>query len=218
MFDLYDKSMEQIAYDRPREKLRKSGAGFLTMTELLQIIIGSGTSRASGARLAKRVEARLRKGTLTLEALMAIEGIGSAKASQVLAAVELGGRLIGLESAVDVSEENSLHSLRRHVRASRQLVIVVQFSSGSDGILGDRVYQPISGEHPRIAARAVCADALMLGARSVLVCIGSKKAELIPTIEMLSSIDAIRASVTLLQLDIQGIYIANSTDSVKWSG
>lgn len=85
--------MGQILYQRPREKLRSQGVQALTSTELLQLIIGSGSAKVSGAKLARMVEQVLATGVVSYEALVAVRGVGEAKACQVLAVVELGKRL-----------------------------------------------------------------------------------------------------------------------------
>lgn len=63
------------------------------MTELLQLLIGSGTARAPVPRLARQVEVLLRQDLVTYETLVALPGIGEAKACQLLATVEVARRL-----------------------------------------------------------------------------------------------------------------------------
>ena len=85
--------MEQLIYQRPREKLRIKGTAALGTSELIQLIISSGTSNASAGRVARDVEQLLKGNNLTYEALRAVYVIGDAKACQLLAAVELSRRL-----------------------------------------------------------------------------------------------------------------------------
>lgn len=84
--------MEQFIYERPREKLRRQGVGALTRIELLQLLIGSGTARYHSAKLAREIEGVMRSQHVSFDALVAIPGIGEAKACQILAALEFGGR------------------------------------------------------------------------------------------------------------------------------
>jgi DNA repair protein RadC len=86
------------ARDRPRERLGRLGAAALGDTELLALILGSGTRRANALAVA----------TLVLEAagglhglpacsrdeLRRIPGVGEARAAQVLASIELGRRTL----------------------------------------------------------------------------------------------------------------------------
>ncbi len=85
--------MEQILYERPREKLRNRGVKALSLLELLQLIIGSGNARVSAARLAREVEGLITSRTATYAALIQIDGLGDAKACQILASLELAGRV-----------------------------------------------------------------------------------------------------------------------------
>jgi DNA repair protein RadC len=84
------------AHDRPREKLVRVGAAALGDNELLAIVIGQGRARASALDLANRILATLDGAAglarCTHGDLTAHPGIGTARAAQVLAAVELGRR------------------------------------------------------------------------------------------------------------------------------
>ena len=84
--------------ERPREKLFGQGGKHLSNTELIALLIGSGTQEASAITLAGRVLAMTESGLTALkgaspEELLAIKGIGEASASRILAAAELGARI-----------------------------------------------------------------------------------------------------------------------------
>ena len=86
--------------ERPREKLLGYGVDSLSNRELLAIILRVGTRHQSALGLAVQVLAHF--GSLRelrearCEELQSIEGIGLAKAAQVLAALELGRRVQAL--------------------------------------------------------------------------------------------------------------------------
>jgi len=89
---------ELPAIERPREKLFGMGCKQLSNTELIALLIGSGTREASAITLAGSVLAMTENGLTTLkcaspEELLAIKGIGEASASRILAAAELGSRI-----------------------------------------------------------------------------------------------------------------------------
>lgn len=85
------------AADRPRERLVTQGATSLSNQELLAIMLRTGTKQESVLHLANRVlhhfEQIQQLKDASIEELTAINGIGQAKAVQLLAAVELGRRL-----------------------------------------------------------------------------------------------------------------------------
>jgi DNA repair protein RadC len=91
--------MKSVApHDRPREKLQRLGAPALGDNELVAVVFGSGQAATSALDLANQVLertggidglARARHDDLTQ-----LPGIGSARAAQLLAAVELGRRTL----------------------------------------------------------------------------------------------------------------------------
>ena len=84
--------------ERPREKLLMRGGKNLSNTELLALIIGSGTREASALTLAAKVFAHIGGGMESLneispEELTQIDGIGNATAARIIAAAEFGTRI-----------------------------------------------------------------------------------------------------------------------------
>ena len=84
--------------ERPREKLFEQGNKNLSNTELIALLIGSGTREASAISLAGQVLAMTEYGLTALksaspEELLSIKGIGAASASRIIAAAELGSRI-----------------------------------------------------------------------------------------------------------------------------
>ena len=89
---------ELPATERPRERLALRGAAGLTAAELLALIWGSGTRGRSAVDLAADVLARYDGLTGLAHAtdleLAGLSGIGEARAAQLVAAFELGRRLL----------------------------------------------------------------------------------------------------------------------------
>jgi DNA repair protein RadC len=87
------------ARERPQEKLMFAGAGSLSNSELLALIIRTGTSEKSSVQLAEEVIAYADSitgglGKADARELTGIEGIGEAKACSIIAAIELSKRII----------------------------------------------------------------------------------------------------------------------------
>jgi DNA repair protein RadC len=83
--------------DRPREKFLLKGKSALSDSELLAILIGSGSRNESAVQLCQRILASANNnlnhlGKLTANQLMQFKGIGEAKAITIAAALELGRR------------------------------------------------------------------------------------------------------------------------------
>lgn len=83
--------------ERPRERLHKYGADALATSELLAILLRTGTRQESALALAERLLSEF--GSLkavaaaSVDELSQVKGIGPVKAIQIAAAVELGKRL-----------------------------------------------------------------------------------------------------------------------------
>ncbi|MCX8009043.1 MAG: DNA repair protein RadC [Patescibacteria group bacterium] len=83
--------------DRPREKLLKYGVKKLTTTELLAILLRTGTRDINVIELASRVLKIITTNNLpsvTFDDLIPIHGLGKTKALEIIAAMELGKRLL----------------------------------------------------------------------------------------------------------------------------
>ncbi|WP_445457101.1 RadC family protein [Flavobacterium sp. HNIBRBA15423] len=83
--------------DRPREKFLLKGKSTLSDSELLAILIGSGSRNESAVQLCQRILASSSNnlnllGKLSITQLMQFKGIGEAKAISIAAALELGRR------------------------------------------------------------------------------------------------------------------------------
>ena len=103
------------ADDRPREKLLQKGRLSLSDSELIAILLGSGSKNESAVELAKRILSSSRNnlnelGKLSINQLCKFRGIGPAKAVTIAAALELGRRR-RLEEALEQKKISSSNSV-----------------------------------------------------------------------------------------------------------
>ena len=85
--------------DRPRERLRSLGSRGLTVSELLAILVGSGTSGRSALDIAHAISRDVagslqRLAALDVSELEHMPGVGRATAARIVAALELGRRAV----------------------------------------------------------------------------------------------------------------------------
>ncbi len=83
--------------DRPREKLEKYGPEKLSNIELLAILLRTGTKDLNVLKLSQKVLQKFEKEKfvgVTLENLKSIHGLGTVKASEIIACFELGRRML----------------------------------------------------------------------------------------------------------------------------
>ena len=98
--------------DRPREKMLAKGREALTNAELIAILIGSGNSNESAVDLSRRIlkdvdNNLIMLSQLSINELIAYNGIGEAKAVSIASALELGRRRRFAEVAKQTSIKNS---------------------------------------------------------------------------------------------------------------
>ncbi|QYA25372.1 JAB domain-containing protein [Gramella sp. MT6] len=101
--------------DRPREKLLQKGKLSLSDSELIAILIGSGSKNESAVELSKKILSSTQNnlsalGKLSIAQLCKFKGIGPAKAVSIAAALELGRRR-RLEEALELKKITSSNSV-----------------------------------------------------------------------------------------------------------
>lgn len=84
--------------ERPREKLSAHGVSSLSNAELLAVIIRTGTGDESAIEVSRRLLGMDKRGIghladASIKDLIKVKGIGECKASQIIAAIELGKRI-----------------------------------------------------------------------------------------------------------------------------
>ena len=128
--------------DRPREKLRESGAGSLSDAELLAIIIQNGTRNRSALDLARELLQKskgnlVELGRFSVRELMKIKGIGLAKAVMITASMELGRRRLAtehLDKPVITSSSSIAGYLQARFRDLSHEIFAVVFLNRSNRI------------------------------------------------------------------------------------
>jgi DNA repair protein RadC len=83
--------------ERPRERLKKLGPEALTTSELIAILFRTGSRKSGAQDVAQRLMARFgdleHLARASIEELCNVEGVGTVKALEIKAALELGKRL-----------------------------------------------------------------------------------------------------------------------------
>lgn len=163
--------------ERPREKIFERGVSSLSNTELIAVLIGSGTRDTSAVDLASRVLSADSSGILFLrdaspEELCSVKGIGAAKAAVLLAAAELGKRIMTAprsrrisastpEETADLFMEDMRYLRKEHFKVLL-LNVKNEIISAEDVSMGSI---SSSEAHPR----EVFADAVKRGAANVIL-------------------------------------------------
>lgn len=132
---------EMPKVDRPRERLAQRGPSALSNTELLAILLGSGTRGANVLQVAERLLKKYggdKLPDLSLEELSTNQGVGRAKASQLVACFELGRRLFRREEKEEagIRGPEDVYHLTKEIQAVKKEHFVVLYLDARNRVLG----------------------------------------------------------------------------------
>lgn len=157
--------------DRPREKLQAKGATALSDFELLQALIGSGNKQADVTKIAKETLKLFRESgaNVTYRQLKQVTGLGSARITAILSALELSKRyLIDSEQPIIDSPEKAVEQLA-DIRDKKQEHFVVMTLDGANRLITKRTITIGTLTSSLVHPREVFADAITDRAASIIV-------------------------------------------------
>jgi len=169
-------------FGRPREKLREKGAKALSDTELVAILLGSGNRDLDVMTLAAKVAKLIsgNKGDITMEMLSSIDGIGLAKASQILAGFELARRYLSSD-AVKISQPKDVLPMLADIMNKQQEYFVCISLNGANEIIEKRIVTVGLLDKTQVHPREVFADVIGDRAASVIIAHNHPSGELRPS-------------------------------------
>lgn len=163
--------MSQIPkHDRPREKLVAKGSRSLSDQELLAILLGKGTPQMDVMTLAAKI-ARVMddKGLeVRVEDLTSFGGVGEAKATLILAAIEFARRRIKPEG-VKITTPADVLPLIRHFADRKQEHFLSITINGANEVLNVRVVSIGLVDRTPVHPREVFADVVTDRASGIIV-------------------------------------------------
>lgn len=157
--------------DRPREKLAIKGAASLSDLELLMALIGSGNKQADVGKIAKDTLKLIQTygADISYEQLQQVTGMGSAKITEILAALELSKRyLIDSEQPIIDSPEKAAEQLA-DIRDKKQEYFVCLTLDGANRLIAKRTITIGTLTSSLVHPREVFADAITDRAASIII-------------------------------------------------
>jgi DNA repair protein RadC len=156
--------------DRPREKLLRKGAAALSDRELLAVLLGKGTPGMDVMTLAGALARLIDEKGLEVKAedLTQFEGVGDAKATLILAAIEFARRRIKPEGAKIVTLADLLPHIRHYADRKQEHFLCASIN-GANEVLNIRVVSIGLIDRSPVHPREVFADALSDRASAVIV-------------------------------------------------
>jgi len=157
-------------FDRPREKLVRKGPEALSDIELIAIIIGKGVPGKDAFQIAKEISKILKSDLAQLnhENLLNIEGVGSAKACQLMASFELARRYL-IKEDVKITSPTDVLPLVSNIADKKQEYFICVSLNGAGEVVGNRIITVGLVDHSLVHPREVFADAITDRAASVIL-------------------------------------------------
>jgi DNA repair protein RadC len=156
-------------FSRPREKLKERGVESLSETELIAVILGSGNKDQDVMTLSSKIAKLLaeKKGRLQTEDLISIDGVGPAKASQILSAFELARRYLS-DKRVVITEPNHVIPLLSDIVNKQQECFLCISLNGANEVIEKRLVTVGLLNNCQVHPREVFADVITDRAASVI--------------------------------------------------
>ncbi|MBX7138794.1 MAG: DNA repair protein RadC [Oligoflexia bacterium] len=169
-------------HERPRERLLQSGPLALNDTDLLAVLIGAGTKGRDVFTLAQTILPLIDRAWPNLEAaeLEKIAGIGSAKAAQLLAALEFARRRIRPEG-VKIKEPGDVVPLVQHLADRKQEHFTCTTLNGAHEVIKTRIVTIGLVNAAQVHPREVYSDAIADRAVAVIVAHNHPSGQLEPS-------------------------------------
>ena len=156
--------------DKPREKLVRKGVQALKNEELLAVLLGSGVQGKDVRKLAKEIVAMMDASfeNLTLDKLCDIHGLGLAKASQILASIELSKRYLIKSNKRITSAQDVYDELKSFSTKSQEHFLTITLD-GASHIINSRTVFIGTLNQSLVHPREVFSDAIADRAAGIII-------------------------------------------------
>lgn len=158
------------AHTLPRERLIQSGPAHLSDHDLMAVLLGSGNKQTDVFTLSKKVVDLVDRlnGGLNFKELASIPGIGTAKASLILASLEFARRRIR-PRGIKIEEAGDAYDLIRHYASKRQEHFLCLSLNGAHELIHTRVVTIGLLNRTQVHPREVFAEAITDRAAAIIV-------------------------------------------------
>lgn len=208
------KSIDQIPEDdRPREKLLRKGASALSDQELLAILLGKGTPGMDVMTLASKLARLIDEKGLDVKAddLSQFPGVGDAKSTLILAAIEFARRRIKPEGAKIETPADLLPHVRHYADRKQEHFLCASIN-GANEVLNIRVVSIGLIDRSPVHPREVFADVIADRASAVIVAHNHPSGGLEPSSSDVSVTSQLKAAGAIVGIELLDHIIFNRTD------
>jgi DNA repair protein RadC len=198
--------------DRPRERLLAKGAAALSDRELLAVLLGKGTPKMDVMTLAGKLVRLIDEKGLQVKAedLTRFEGVGIAKATLILGAIEFARRRIKPEGAKIGTPADLLPHIRHYADRKQEHFLCASIN-GANEVLNIRVVSMGLIDRSPVHPREVFADALSDRASAVIVAHNHPSGGVEPSPRDINITAQLKAAGEVLGIELLDHIIFNKT-------
>jgi DNA repair protein RadC len=196
--------------DRPRERLQTKGAEALSDLELIAILLGSGIKGHDVMTVAGRILKVLDadNGKPNLQELQKIEGVGLAKATLIVAALELARRRIRPEG-LKITFPTDVLPLINHFADRKQEHFICISVNGANEVITTRVVSVGLVNKTQVHPREVFADPITDRASAIIVAHNHPVSSLTPSKQDIEATQRLKAAGETLGIGLLDHIIFN---------
>lgn len=196
--------------ERPREKMALHGSRVLSDMELLAILLGKGSRKQDVMLLARKILSVIDKnrGVPSLEDLLKIDGVGLAKASVIVAALEFSRRRIRPEGTVIHFSADIIPLLQYYADRKQEHLVCISLN-GANEILAMRVVTVGLVNRTQVHPREVFADPITDRATSIILAHNHPSGNLIPSSDDIEVTRKVLKSGAILGITLRDHIIFN---------
>jgi len=208
------KSINELnSFDKPREKLLKKGTKALKDYELVAILLGSGIKGKDVFALSREIVKLFEDDfdTLNLEKLLYIHGLGTAKASQIICAIELSRRYL-IKQNKKITNASEVYEELKSYKDKRQEYFLCLYLDGANHLCETRVITIGTLNQSLVHPREVFAPAIENRCASIIVAHNHPSGILSPSSEDLEVTKRLQESGKILGIELLDHVIFTSSD------
>ncbi len=206
------------ASQRPRERLLTTGLNNLTDSELVAIILGTGSRNKNALKLAKKVMTLLKEQALQVELsdLVKIYGIGQVKAAKILSLIEFGRRQFGPQPICRILTPADVLPEVKQLKTSQREQLVGLYINARYELQAKEVLAVGSLNRQQIELREILAKAISLPSRYILLVHNHPSGNPQPSEADLTTTQKIKSACQLLGVELLDHLIITKNKSLSF--
>lgn len=154
----------------PREKFMQYGVTSLSISELIAVILSTGSKKQNVYNVSKEVERLLKRGQFSLEELSKLNGVGVIKAMKLLCSTELGYRLgCTSDKKERITSTEEAANLFKSIANRKQENLLSIFLNARYEVVGKKIVAMGTVDRVQIFARDIIIPALTFNSTYIVI-------------------------------------------------